>query len=204
MYCKSCLRQIKDDCIICPYCGKGRPQSRKLVETDDMPLGYSPKKNIIFVISVVTIIVLLIFLTFLPWESYKIFFHNLLHPAPESPVTSIGISEVAEIVEKKLNESDIQSTVSYDETRFLVNMTYEGLASIASHAIKHGGESLISWNAAMYSIRDLSNTITRTLSKTGYHDISVSIHLASDTDPDVYLALIRDGEVIYDIVEKSR
>lgn len=84
MYCKSCLRQIKDDCLICPYCGKGKPQSRKILETDDLPLGYSQRKNKRLIVGITIVLAVLLLLTLAPNAIYRLKlqkFHNTIRDA---------------------------------------------------------------------------------------------------------------------------
>lgn len=69
MYCRSCLKQIRDDYKICPYCGRAQKQNKS---GSDLPLGYSPRKNKIMVICIIVIILLTFLGTLAPNTIYEL------------------------------------------------------------------------------------------------------------------------------------
>lgn len=116
MYCTSCLKQIGDDYKVCPYCGKGLPQKRKVTDADNLPLGYSPKKNKLLVIVIAAVVLILFLFTLAPNVFYRLKlqkFHDTIRDAAVE--TEIVCNTIADVWYDAMAKQHQEHTAPYTQ-----------------------------------------------------------------------------------------
>ena len=113
---------------------------------------------------------------------------------------SYSASEIAETLQRGLDKD--ANGVTYDvyavgTTLIEVDVTIPGASTIAKKAMAGDKDT---WTDTVAAVNDLASNLKSSVDKTGRTDISVSVMLLNDQDPDMMLINSLDGSTLYDYV----
>lgn len=129
MYCRSCLKQIRDDCKICPYCGKAQKKNNR-------------KRIVIFFVVIAIVAIASGFFVSSKKKKYE-----------------LPLDTVVQDVKSVIEQSGFRCTISYDETAINADTIYPDFAYYANAAIENGGDDLIGWNDIVDSVLGMAEGV---------------------------------------------
>lgn len=115
----------------------------------------------------------------------------------------LSLDEISSIIDTSVKDGFEHYTVTHDDSSVTLELWEDNLAFVASQAQLGDEQAISSWSGIKDSFVNVCQTIRDSMDQAGQVNAKAVLNILNDTNQDLMLLSIEDGEVVYDVTSED-